>query len=45
MLTTGTSATVEKAIAESDQTSDIERAGRAAFPSRAQVVAALHNAR
>jgi putative hydrolase len=45
VLTTGTSATVEKAIAESDQTSDIERRRdlRGHFLSRAQVLAALRN--
>jgi histidinol phosphatase-like PHP family hydrolase len=45
VLTTGTSATIEKAIAESGQTSDVERRRdlRGHFLSRAQVLAALRN--
>jgi histidinol phosphatase-like PHP family hydrolase len=45
VLTTGTSATIEQAITESDQTGDIERRRdlRGHFLSRAQVLAALRN--
>jgi histidinol phosphatase-like PHP family hydrolase len=45
VLTTGTSATIESAIAGSDRTSDIERRRdlRGHFLSRAQVLAALRN--
>jgi len=45
VLQTGTSATVERAIADSGQASDIKHRGhlRSQFLSRAQVVAALNN--
>src|SRR3982750_3907262 len=45
VLTTGTSPTVERAVSESGQTSDIERRRdlRGHFLSRAQVVAAIRN--
>src|SRR5919202_2473668 len=47
VLTTGTSPTVERAIAESGAASDIERRRdlRGHFLSRAQVVAALRNSK
>jgi len=47
VLQTGTSATIERAIADSGQTTDVERRRglRSHFLSRAQVVAALRNSK